>query len=88
MLYFLRALPKKDLSQPPSADYLEQVVKEWETVIDYKEEGNVLEAFCFANGKGAFSIWDVASKEKLGKILTGRSVNRCMAIITNCCTSH
>ena len=71
MLFFLRALPKRDTSQPPSVEYLEQVVKEWETVIGYKEEGKVLEVFCFANGKGAFSIWDVASKERLNKIVIG-----------------
>lgn len=71
MLFFLRASPKRDTSQPPSMEYLEQVVKEWETVIDYKKEGKVLEVFCFANGKGAFSIWDVDSKEKLDKIVIG-----------------
>jgi muconolactone delta-isomerase len=71
MLFFLRALPKRDSSQSPSMEYLEQVVKEWEAVIDFREEGKVLEAFCFANGKGAFSVWDVASREKLDKIVSG-----------------
>jgi len=61
MLFFLRASPKRDTSQPPSVEYLEQVVKEWETVIDYREQGKIL---------GAFSIWDVDSKEELDKIAT------------------
>jgi len=70
VLFFLRASPKGNISQPPSVEYLEEVVKEWETVIDYKEQGKVLGAFCFADGKGAFSIWDVDSKEELDKIVT------------------
>jgi muconolactone delta-isomerase len=69
MLFLLRASPKSDTSQSPAAGYLEQVVKEWETIIDYKKDGKVLDVFCFANGKGAISIWDVASKEKLDKIV-------------------
>jgi len=52
-------------------EYLEQVVKEWETVIAYREEGKVLDVFCFTNGKGAFSIWDLDSKERLDKIVIG-----------------
>jgi len=71
MLFYLRSSPKSDTSQSPSVEYLEQVVKEWETVIDYKEDGKVLEVFCFANGKGAISIWDVASEEKLDNIVIG-----------------
>ena len=71
MLFFLRASPKRDTWQPSSMEYLEQVVKEWETVIEFKEKGMVLGVICFANGKGAFSIWDVASKEKLDKIIGG-----------------
>lgn len=70
MLFFLRTSPRADASQPPSVAYLEDVVKEWETVINYKEQGKVLEVFCFAEGKGAFSIWDVDSKEELDKIVT------------------
>lgn len=70
MLFFLRASPKRDTSQPPTVEYLEEVVKEWETIIDYKEQGKVLGVFCFADGKGAFSIWDVDSKEELDKIVT------------------
>ena len=30
-----------------------------------------MEVFCFANGTGAFSIWDVASKEELDEIVIG-----------------
>jgi len=71
MLFFLRASPKSDTPQPASIEYLKQVVKEWETVIEYKKKGKVLEVFCLANGKGAFSIWDVASEEQLQKIVIG-----------------
>jgi muconolactone delta-isomerase len=70
MLFFLRAYPKADASQTPSVKYWEDVVKEWEIVIDYKERGTLLGAFCFADRKGAFSIWDVGSKEDLNKIVT------------------
>ena len=69
MLFFLRASPKIDTLQPPSVEYLEQVVKEWEIVIDYKKRGKVLDVFCFTDGKGAFSIWDVDSKDALHKIV-------------------
>jgi muconolactone delta-isomerase len=69
MLFFLKASPKKDTQQPLSVEYLEQVVKEWEIVLGYKEEGKVLEVFRFADGTGAFSIWDVDSKDELQKIV-------------------
>jgi len=71
MLLFLRATPKSEASQSPSVKFLEQVVKEWETVIDYKKQGKVLEVFRFADGSGAFSIWDVVSVEELENIVTG-----------------
>jgi muconolactone delta-isomerase len=61
VLFFLRASPKRDTSQPPTVEYLEQVVKEWETIIDYRDQGKLL---------GAFSIWDGDSKEELDKIVT------------------
>ena len=75
MLFFLRASPKKDTSQPPSVAYLEQVVKEWEIVIDYRDQGKVLEVFCFADGRGAFSIWDVDTREELEGIIAGLPMN-------------
>ena len=71
MLFFVMAVPKRDTSQPLSLEYLEEVVKEWETVADFRKKGKALEAFCFANGKGAFSIWDVASEEELNTIVSG-----------------
>ena len=70
MLYFLRAYPRRETSQPPTAAYLEKVVKEWETVLDYKAQGKVLEVFCFADGRGAFTVWDVDSREELDRIIT------------------
>ena len=71
MLFFLRSVPKADASQPPTANYLEKVVKEWETVIDFKKQGKILEVFCFANGKGAFSVWEVDSEEELANTIAG-----------------
>jgi muconolactone delta-isomerase len=69
MLFFLRSIPKRDTSQRPSIEYLEQVVKEWEIALDYRKQGKVLEVFCFADGSGAFTIWDVDSKEQLDGIV-------------------
>ena len=70
MLFFLRSIPKGDTAQPPSVAYLEEVVKEWETVLNYKERGKVLDVFCFADGRGAFTVWDVDSREELDRIIT------------------
>ena len=70
MLFFLRSYPKRDTSQRPTVEYLEKVIKEWETVIDYKVKGKVLGVFCFSDGNGAFSIWSVESKEELNQIVT------------------
>ena len=70
MLFLLKSTPKKSNPQPPSAEYLEAVVKEWETVIDYKKEGKVIEVFCYADRAGAFSIWEVETRDELDKTVS------------------
>lgn len=70
MLFLLKATPRKDVVTASSVVYMKLVVSEWETVIKYKNEGRVLEAYCLADGSGAFSIWQLDSQKELENIVS------------------
>ena len=72
MLFYVKGEPKdKDAPPPLPLDrLLEQVVKEWETVISFRQQGKILAAYGYVDQPGGFIIYDVSSREELDDLLT------------------
>jgi muconolactone D-isomerase len=72
MLFFVKGGPKEKEGPPPLPyeQFLEYVVKEWETVIDFQQQGKILGAYGYADQPGGFIIYDVSSREELDNLLS------------------
>lgn len=69
MLYLVIGKPKDGRILPPKKDFLELVVREWETVIGYKEAGTILDVFGFRDGNGGIIILEAGSGEEVGAMV-------------------
>ena len=69
MLYLIIGKPKEGRILPPKKDFLELVVREWETVIGYKEAGRIRDVFGFRDGNGGIIILEAASGEEVGAMV-------------------
>ncbi|MBA7491093.1 hypothetical protein ES702_01638 [subsurface metagenome] len=69
MLFFVKAETKGAFPLPPE-ETLELVVKEWETVISYKQQGKILAGGALAGRKGGCGIFDVDSSEELNTLVS------------------
>jgi|GEM_PF-978256 len=72
MLFYVKGEPKKGEGPPaiPAGQLLEYVVKEWETVLEFREQGAILGAYGYADHPGGFIIYDVSSREELENLLS------------------
>lgn len=68
MLFFVKAEVKGMVPLPPE-QLLELAVKEWETVISYRQQGKILAGGALAGRKGGCGIWNVESAEELHTLL-------------------
>ena len=61
MFFYVKGGPKKkgEPSPFPSEQLLKLVVKEWETVINFQQQGKIIETYGYAGQPGGFSIYDV-----------------------------
>ena len=64
MLFFVKVEAKGMVPLPPE-QLSELVVKEWETIISYRQQGKILAAGGLAGGKGGCAIFNVESAEEL-----------------------
>ena len=69
MLFFVKA-EMKALTPLPFEQVLELAVKEWETVISYREQGKSLAGGALAGGKGGCGILNVDSPEELHTLVS------------------
>ncbi|MFX1520176.1 MAG: muconolactone Delta-isomerase family protein [Promethearchaeota archaeon] len=66
---FLIILQPKEIPPLPPEKFLELVVAEWETVVQYKKEGKAEVAYAFAGLKGGMGIYDAKSGAELNAFL-------------------
>jgi muconolactone D-isomerase len=64
MLFLLKG-EVKGATPLPQREFLEVAVKEWETIINYRQRGKVLAGGKLAGRKGGCAIFDVESLEEL-----------------------
>jgi len=69
MLFLVIGHPKEGRVLPSKREFLELVVKEWETVIAHRETGQVVEVYGFDDGTGGIVVFDVESREELDSLL-------------------
>jgi muconolactone delta-isomerase len=70
MLFFVRGGPNDDVPRPTGKEFLQLVVKEWETVIRQRDEGKVVGVYGFTEGKGGIVIYDVGSRDEVDACLS------------------
>jgi len=72
MLFYVKGGPKHKEGPPPLPPdkLLEHVVKEWQTIIDVRQQGKILAAYGYVDQPGGFIIYDVSSREELDDLLT------------------
>ena len=69
MLFFVKGESTGVPPLPPDQVY-ELVVKEWETLISYKEEGKILAGGAMAGRRGGCAIFDVDSSDALHTLIS------------------
>lgn len=69
MLFFVKCELKGAVPLPPE-QFLELVLKSWETVISYRQQGKILAGGNFAGRKGACQIYNVDSAEELDTLVS------------------
>ena len=69
MLFFVKGELKGAVPLPPE-QFLELVVKEWETIISYRQQGKVLAGGALAGRKGGGGIFNVDSAEELHTLVS------------------
>ncbi len=70
MLFFVKGGPKGGPPPLSPEQLLEHVIKEWETVVNFKQQGKVLESYGYVDNPGGFIIFNVKSREELDTLLT------------------
>ena len=72
MLFYVKGGPKEKGVPPPlpREEFLEHVIKEWETVINFRRKGKILEAYGYTNQPGGFIIYDVNARKELDDLLS------------------
>ena len=68
MLFGVKAEAKVPSPLPPEQQ-LELVVKTWETMISYKQQGKILAGGALAHGKGCYEVFNVDSIEELNRLI-------------------
>ena len=69
MLFLVIGHPKEGRVLPPRSEFLKLVLREWETVLEQKNAGKVIDVYGFTDGKGGIVIYDVESREELETLL-------------------
>ncbi len=70
ILFFVKGGPKSGPPPLSPEQLLDHVVKEWETVIDFRQQGKVLESYGYVDHPGGFIIFNVNSREELDTLLS------------------
>lgn len=70
MLFFVKGGPKSGPPPLSPEQLLEHVIKEWETIIGFRQQGTVLESYGYVDYPGGFIIFNVNSREELDKLLS------------------
>jgi muconolactone delta-isomerase len=70
MLFFVKGGPKGGSPPLLPEQLLEHVIKEWETVINFRQQGKVLESYGYVDNPGGFIIFNVSSREELDMLLS------------------
>ncbi len=71
MLFYVKGGPKEKEEPPlPPDKLLKHVIKEWETVINFRQQGKILGAYAYVDQPGGFLIYDVSSREELDDLLS------------------
>jgi muconolactone D-isomerase len=69
MLFFVKGESTGMPPMPPDQVY-ELVVKEWETIISYKQQGKILAGGAMAGRRGGCVIFDVDSSDELHTLIS------------------
>ena len=71
MLFYVKGGPKGGQAPPgpPTKEFLDLVIKEWQTVIKFRDEGKIVGSYAYGDRPGGFSIYDVDSRDELDELL-------------------
>ena len=71
MLFYVKGGPKGGQAPPgpPTKEFLDLVIKEWETVIKLEEAGKIVGSYGYGDRPGGFSIYNVYSRDELDELL-------------------
>ena len=69
MLFYVKGESAGMPPMPPDQVY-ELVVKEWETILKYKEQGKILAGGALAGRRGGCGIFDVDSNDELHALIS------------------
>jgi len=71
MLFYVKGGLKETEGPPPLRpdELLAHVVKEWETVISFRQQGKILGAYGYVDQPGGFIIYEVSSRHELDNLL-------------------
>ena len=70
MLFFVKGGPKGGPPPLPPEQLLEHVIREWETIINFRQQGKVSESYGYVDNPGGFIIFNVNSREELDMLIS------------------
>jgi hypothetical protein len=65
MFFLVLGSPNEDVPRPPEKEFLELVVKEWETALRQQNEKSIVCVYGFIDRRGGMAVYDVESREEL-----------------------
>jgi muconolactone delta-isomerase len=65
MLFLVLGSPNEDVPRPSEKEFLELVVKEWETALKQQDEESIVCVYGFIDRRGGMAVYDVGSREEL-----------------------
>ena len=71
MLFLVIGSPNSEVPRPSEKEFLELVVKEWETAFKQQKEESIVCVYGFIDRRGGMAVYDVESREVLEGRLRG-----------------
>lgn len=69
MMFLVLGSPNEDVPRPSEKEFLELVVKEWETALQQQQEESIVCVYGFIDRRGGMAVYDVDSRDELEKRL-------------------
>jgi len=69
MLFLVMGSPNEEVKRPKGKEFLQLVVKEWETALKQRRGGKIECVYGYIDRRGGIAVYNVGSREELDGLL-------------------